>query len=214
MDDIQGMKVTENIYLCPDGKYRWIYELNMLKNPVILFTIWKIFGILILIEIAFTFILAVFEGGVSDWITGYLLSPGILIVPGIFFVLSIIAYTIVAFMYGWKYMVLFEMDEGGIVHNQMPKQFNKAQGLAWLTTMAGLMTGNFTTAGAGMLSSAKSSSASTFKSVKKVVRKKKYHLIKVNEMLEKNQIYAEDADYDFVWNFICARCTSAKIIGN
>ena len=130
------------------------------------------------------------------------------------FWLGPIAYIIVACIYGWKYIVLFEMDETGVSHNQMPKQFEKAQGLAWLTTMAGLLTGNFTTAGAGMLASAKSSSTSTFKSVKKVVRQKRYNLIKVNELLEKNQIYAEDADYDFVWNFICARCPDAKIIGN
>ena len=31
--------VTKNIYKCPDGKYRWIYELNMLKNPMIALTI-------------------------------------------------------------------------------------------------------------------------------------------------------------------------------
>ena len=30
--EIDGRKVTENIYLCPDGKYRWIYEYKMLKN--------------------------------------------------------------------------------------------------------------------------------------------------------------------------------------
>ncbi|MCR5156114.1 MAG: hypothetical protein K6C96_05500 [Butyrivibrio sp.] len=214
MEDIQGQKVTENIYLCPDGKYRWVYEFNMLKNPAILFTIWKIFGILILIQIGFSFIFALFEGGVSDWISGYLLSPGILIVPGILFVLSIIAYIIVAFLYGWKYMVLFEMNEEGVVHNQMPKQFEKAQGIAWLTTMAGLLAGNYTTAGAGMLASAKSNSVSTFEKVKMVAKKKGLHLIKVDESLEKNQVYAEDADFEFVWSYISARCPNAKIIGN
>ena len=40
----QGEKVTENIYLCPDGMYRWIYEFRMMKNPAILFTLFKIFG--------------------------------------------------------------------------------------------------------------------------------------------------------------------------
>ena len=69
MEQIEGQKVTENIYYCTDGKYRWIYELNMLKNPVILMTIWKIFGILILVQIVLSFLLEVFEGNISTWFT-------------------------------------------------------------------------------------------------------------------------------------------------
>lgn len=42
---LSGKKVTENIYLCPDGKYRWYYEFPMMKNPTLLFTIWKVLGI-------------------------------------------------------------------------------------------------------------------------------------------------------------------------
>ena len=30
------------ITLCPDGKYCWVYELKLLKNPAILCVIWKI----------------------------------------------------------------------------------------------------------------------------------------------------------------------------
>jgi len=144
MEQIQGQKVTENIYYCPDGKYRWVYELNMLTNPIILLTIWKIFGILILIQIVFSFLIDAFQGNLKGWFTDYLFTPGFLIVPGILFGISLIAYVIVACIYGWKYMVLFEMDHKGIDHIQMPKQFKKAEGLAWLTAMAGLVTGNFT----------------------------------------------------------------------
>ena len=39
---IEGRKVTENIYLCPDGMYRWFYEFDMIRNPTILFTVWKV----------------------------------------------------------------------------------------------------------------------------------------------------------------------------
>lgn len=211
MEQIEGQKVTENIYYCPDGKYRWIYELNMLKNPVILMTIWKIFGILILVQIVLSFLLEVFEGDISTWFTEYLLTPGFLIVPGILFTLSLISYVIIGFIYGWKYIVLFEMDHHGVDHIQMPKQFEKAQGLAWLTAMAGLATGNFTTAGSGILAASKSTSSSTFANVKKVIGQKSFHCIKVNEILEKNQIYIPDEDYEFVWNFITSRCPNATI---
>ena len=39
---IEGQKVTQNIYLCPDGMYRWFYEFDMIRNPTILFTVWKV----------------------------------------------------------------------------------------------------------------------------------------------------------------------------
>ncbi len=207
---ISGQKVTENIYLCPDGKYRWTYELDMLKNPMILFTIWKIFGIVIVIMLLFSFVLAVFDGDVGSWFTDFLFTPGILIVPGIMLVLSLIGYFIVAAMYGWKYMVLFEMDDRGVIHHQMPKQFDKAQAMSWLTAAAGLVTGNLPAMGAGLLASAKTSSASDFLNVKKVIKKENYHTILVNEGIEKNQVYASDADYDFVWDYIVSRCSNAK----
>lgn len=213
MAQIEGQKVTENIYYCPDGKYRWMYELNMLKNPVILLTVWKIFGILILIQIAVSFLMDVFAGDVVGWVKDYFLTPGFLIIPGIFFVLSVISYFIVAAMYGWKYIVLFEMDDRGVDHIQMPKQFEKAQALSWLTMMAGFATGSFTAAGTGILAGSKSNSTSTFEVVRKVIKKKAFHCIKVNELVEKNQVYVEDADFDFVWNFITSHCTNAKIIG-
>ena len=213
MEQIEGQKVTENIYYCSDGKYRWIYELNMLKNPVILMTIWKIFGILILVQIVLSFLLEVFEGDISTWFTEYLLTPGFLIVPGILFALSLISYVIIGFIYGWQYIVLFEMDHHGVDHIQMPKQFEKAQGLAWLTAMAGLATGNFTTAGSGILAASKNTSSTNFEFVRKVIKKKNFHCIKVNELMEKNQVYAADEDFEFVWEFITQQCTKAKIIG-
>ena len=39
----QGEKISNNITLCNDGKYRWIYEMSLFKNPTIFFLIWKIF---------------------------------------------------------------------------------------------------------------------------------------------------------------------------
>mgnify|MGYP007070339844 CR=1 FL=1 len=40
---LTGQKVTENIYLCTDGRYRWVYEYQMLKNPTVLITVLKVF---------------------------------------------------------------------------------------------------------------------------------------------------------------------------
>ena len=210
MKQIEGSKVTENIYYCSDGKYRWVYEFNMLKNPIILLTIWKILGIAALIILVFSFLIEVFDGNAAGWFTNYLLTPKVLIIPGILFGLSIIAYLIVALINGWKYIVLFEMDDNGVEHIQMQKQFKKAEGLTWLVTMAGLAAGNFTTAGAGMLAGSKNVSRTNFADVKKVKRKSRFHCIMLNEIIERNQLYVDDADIEFVWNFVRRKCINVS----
>ena len=209
---INGKKVTENIYLCPDGVYRWFYKFNMLKNPTILFTVWKVLGISFVIVIGFLLIADLAEGtihSVSE-ILPVLKIFGILL--SVFFVISIIGYLIVAAMFGWSYVVLFEMTDEYVKHIQAPKQLKKARELNKLTVLAGLMSKTSVTIGSGLLAGAKSSSTSVFKDVEVIRVRRKRDTIHVDQMLDKNQVYAEDADFDFVAEFIKARCVKAKIL--
>lgn len=211
VDQINGQKVTENIYLCPDGKYRWYYEFPMMKNPGILFTVWKVLGISV--GIVWLFMLVISMGDILRYgASSFLRLTGAFLL--ILFVLMIIgglAYLLVAALYGFTYIVLFEMDDHSVTHIQMPKQFGKAQALGWLAALAGLAGGNVTAMGAGALAASRNSSTSVFADVKEVKGERSRHIIRVNQMLNRNQVYAEDADYDFVWNFIASRCTAAKI---
>ncbi|MBQ3841322.1 MAG: zinc ribbon domain-containing protein [Ruminiclostridium sp.] len=201
---IQGQKVTENIYLCPDGVYRWIYEFKMMKNPTVLFTIWKIFGGILLGVWVFQVLLMLIDGDFS--VEGLLDSTkNIGIVALVLFVIGYIAYVIVAAQNGWKYIVLFEMDEAGVTHTQMQKQFEKAQALGWLTAMAGILTGNVTAVGIGIGSAVHNTLNSEFDKVKNIKVRRGRHTIYVNELLNKNQVYAEPADFDFVLDYITAR---------
>ena len=208
---VTGEKVTENIYLCPDGVYRWFYQLNMLKNPTILFTVWKVLGIAFGVLALFTLIVDLFQGvitSVSDILPA---MKVILILVPVFLVLSIIAYLIVAWTFGWKYIVLFEMTDTYVKHIPTPKQFKKAQALNWLTVVAGALAHKPTVMGAGMLAGAKSASTSIFKDVEFIRIRRNRNTIHVDQLLDKNQVYAEDADFDFVAKFIKDRCVKAKI---
>lgn len=196
----EGMRVTENIYLCPDGKYRWSYAFDMLKNPVILFTTWKVLALAALIVALFTAVLGVIEGGIALPDPDGMKIIGILVL--VFFVLSIIAYLVVAASYGWKYMVLFEMDEEGVMHRQMKSQFKKAEALGWITAIAAAASGRPGMAGAGVLAATRTAMYSDFRSVRKVKVNRGMHTIYVNELLGRNQVYAEDADFDFVLHYI------------
>ncbi len=199
-------KPSPNIELCPDGTYRWVYEFHMLKNPVILFTVCKIFAIII--AGIFLFILILGGGLPSDaeeW-------KDLLVPMALFFVFFMaligVSYLILASMYGWKYIVLFEMNDEGIRHIQQPKQFTKAQGIAWLTAMAGVLTGNVGRVGQGMLVASKTESLTSFDRVKGIKVLRSLDTIKVNELLEHNQVYAEPEDFDFVLNYIEQRIPS------
>ena len=190
------------ITLCSDGVYRWYYEFNMLKNPVILLTVLKIFAIIIGIGYLIMDIAAIADSGFSGLSE---VLVGELIFAAFWAALCAVSYLILAATYGWKYMVLFEMDDKGFLHIQQPKQFKKAQAMGWLTALAGVATGNVTMAGQGILAGSKMTSATSFEHVKSIKVMRRYNTIKVNEPFSKNQIYTEPGDFEFVLDYISQR---------
>ena len=207
---LQGRKVTENIYLCPDGVYRWIYEFAMLKNPTVLFTIWAVFGGIIVGIWLFMQLLALIEGDMNA--EQFLSGIGFLaVIAAGAFVLSFLGYLIVAARYGWKYIVIFEMDENGVTHKQMQHQFRKARAMSWLTAAAGLLAGAPAVAGAGINSAVHDSIHSDFSKVKNIKVRRARNTIYVNEALFKNQVYAASEDFDFVLNYISERIPAEAV---
>lgn len=186
---------------CDDGKYRWIYEFNMAKNPIILLTVWKIFALVLVgMWLIFGLTLIKQEGGV---IAAYAAEIRELAIPAaILFLLSLISYLILAGIYGWKYIVLFEMDEEGVRHIHMAKQFKKAEALGWMTAMTGAISGNLSTTGAGLLSATRNEIYSEFSKTRKMKILKSFHTIKLDGPLCHNQIYADGEDFEFVKSFI------------
>ena len=129
-----------------------------------------------------------------------------LLIPAvILFGLSIVAYIILACIYGWKYCVLFEMNETEIRHIQMEKQYQKAQALGWLTAMAGAAAGKPGAAGTGLLAATKNVQATEFSKVRRMRSLRTFHTIKLDGLLNHNQIYAPSEDYDFVLDYISKR---------
>lgn len=199
-----------NIKLCTDGKYRWVYEFPLMRNFTILFTIWKVFLIAAAVPGLLVFFLQLSDYGFLAALKALVEVLGIVL--GIVIGLSIIGYLIYALISGGKYIVLFEMGEEGIIHAQLPRQFKKAQVIGMIAALAGAASGNLTMTGAGLISASRSAMESTFKDVKKIIGSRKGHTIYVNAPLNNNQIYMEDADYDFVWNYITSRCPGAQLV--
>lgn len=197
------MELDKNtkITLCNDNKYRWIYELDMLKNPVIFKTVVAVIGI----GFGVTFLFV----AIADLIQGHFNFETIKVFVILFLVIlviGIIAYLLVAKMYDNKYIVVFEMDDKGINHIQEDKQADKGQILASIVALTGAINNNPTTAASGLLAYSKTQMYTEFSKVKKIIKNKKYNCIKLNETLNRNQIYCADEDFDFVYDYIKQRC--------
>lgn len=49
-------ELTDRVQLCPDGKYRWTYEVNLYKNPSMFYDLMKVVGI----SLGFVFAIMIF----------------------------------------------------------------------------------------------------------------------------------------------------------
>jgi hypothetical protein len=205
MNEAADSRVT----LYPDGKYRWVYEVPMLKNPSILFDVYKVLGISFGIVWLFNVVLIGCENG-YDLESLWGITSGFLVLMLVFLVIGYIAYVIVAWYYGWKYVVLFTMDEKEVVHQQMPRQVKKAKVLGALATLVGTAAGKPGVMGTGVLAASRSTSTSVLANVSRLIPCRRLHLIKVNQLLNKNRVFVPDEDFDFVYDFLCQHCPKAK----
>lgn len=201
-----GSMITDRVAMGSDGKYHWIYEMSLFRNPTFFVLIWKIFFFIILGIFAIMTIVDLSEWGTENLLNnlkffGYFIA-GMTVLVGI-------SYLIYAAIMGGKYIVLFEMDESGVNHAQLPSQARKARRIGQATMIAGALSGNLTTMGVGM-NAQRTEMYSDFRRVKKVKAYPRRHLIKVNNTLQHNQVYAADADFEFVKNYIISHCPNLK----
>ena len=200
---------SENITMCKDGKYRWVYELDMYKSTAIIKELWRVLLISGAIVMVFLFIINIMDGDLMETLRFIAQSAGIMF--GIFLILSIVGYLLFAFIIGGKYCVVFEMDEEGINHKQHQKHVKKSELIGAITALAGIAGGRIGTVGTGMLAAARTSMLTYFDDVKELEILPKEHLIRLNETLSRNQVYAEDEDFAFVADYIKNRCRNAKV---
>ncbi|MDD3214331.1 MAG: hypothetical protein PHY64_11690 [Eubacteriales bacterium] len=203
-----GTKAGNAIELIPDdhGVYRWTYEMNLLKNPVVGLTVLKIFASILAGIALFLFFLTLGEGfaeaaGVFVRMIGYGLP--------VIIVLVLLALGITALLQGGSYRVQFTMDEHGITHRQDKAQFVRARKAAGWTALLGSLAGNPSATGAGILAGLKGASKSDFRKVKSIKPRRVFHTILLRGGMEFNQIYAAPEQYEFVLAYIRAHCPKA-----
>ncbi len=201
-----------NVRRGPDGVYRWIVEMSLLRNPTVLITVFKVLGL----SLGITYLLLVgvdlFSGSLRSLEEFWAMTWPFLILAGVLLALGGLAYLIVAALYGGKYVVLFEMTETELRHIQLPRQVKMGQALGILAALSGLAGGNLGAVGLGLSTAARGGvSTSVFRQVKSLSLHPRRGVIKLRQSLSRNQVYALPPDFPFVAEFIRARCPQARV---
>ena len=119
MENAENQYRGREVQLCTDGKYRWVYEMNMLTNPVIFLTVFKIFFYIVL---GLWLVIGLFGDLIHGDVRGFLqFGKVMLIMLAIMAGLTILGILVLSAIYGGKYVVLFEMDDKEISHIQLSR---------------------------------------------------------------------------------------------
>ena len=204
----KGIELSEKVTLYEDGKYRWLYELNMYKNPSIFYTVAKVVGISAFLPLAVLLFVTMREGHSLSQIMKEMIP--VYIVIALMIPITGFSYWFVAHRYDGVYCMVYEMDENGVEFRQIDKQFEKQKVIAKLAAFTGALTGNLGLLGSALYNMTAQSAYSDFNKVYSVRSFKERNLIKVNSPFLFNQVYAQDEDFDFVENFIRDHCPRVR----
>ncbi len=189
------------------GDYRWTYRLNLLTNPVVALTLVKVLGLALLGVAAFLFLLTLGDGfAAAGTLFLQILGYGALLSLA----LTAVGLLLTSLILGGTYDVRFDMDEKGVSHTQLPRQFRRARAAAYATALLGALAGRPSVAGAGLLAGQKQMSRSVFSRVRKIRALPSLHAILLSGGMERNQVYAAPEQYAFVLDYIVSHCPRAK----
>ena len=192
------MKPDEN------GVYRWRYAVNLYKNAGILWLLFKVFSWIFAGCMLFALWLGDFKIsliGVKWSLVGYAVMIAIVT----------LSYYIYALIQGGHYTWDFEMDEKGVNAVQAPNEAKRNKVLGLLVTVMGIVTGNATQMGVGATVATRNGMYSQFESVGTIKVDRRHNTIHIRNGLFRNQIFVGGEDFDFVIEYIVARCPKAKV---
>ena len=199
-------ELSTRVQLCPDGKYRWTYDLNLVKNPTVFIDLIKVFSVITfcfwLLMVSVSLIKSGHRYRLDEFLIG---TKTILLVYAIMVFICIISYIVVIRINHGYYHLKFIMDEEGITYQQLESTTKKGERIAAAAVI--LDTDN----AAAALAAIQYEWTARYPKVRSVKTRRRRHLIKVNEILTKNRIYVDNPeDYEFVLHYVRDRCPKVK----
>ncbi|MBQ9437482.1 MAG: hypothetical protein IJU50_04050 [Lachnospiraceae bacterium] len=210
---LQDPSLPEGIFRDEQGAYHWKYNLDMRKNPAPLFAILKILWGVSLGVTLFAAILSV-TAGANGILFGIKLFFFMGFGLGAFFsLIAWVVWMVYSADYGHKYVWEYLMTEERIIVLQTPEEQEHSRAAAGIMFLLFMLDGDPSTAAAGAGALASQRVDSVWKDVRHIIADQRHDLIKVNNLLLHNAIYANPQQYDFVWRYITAHCPKAKVKG-
>lgn len=183
-----------------DGKYRWIYDLDMKKNKSILNTTIIVVLIAYCVPLILLMGIFAFEGNLITAAREVL--PIYLMVGLVLIVITYFSYMIVGHYYKWTMSFMYEMDEDGVYFKRFGDDKEKSETIGKLSAMVGMMTGNYGLVGGGINLATGGAAYSKFSKVRSIKAIPEQDLIEVNSLFLHNSVYVYQEDYDFVKEYI------------
>ncbi len=211
LDSREGLsepELPEGIVMDEQGAFHWIYHLDMKRNPVILVLILKIMFLICAGIGLFEAVLLLVDGRSFGEVFRALLII-VIGIGGLMMVLAWISWLILMKIRGGIYTVEHLMCEDRIEYLQTPEEQETSEKIKTAAFAFSLLADSPGAASASI--SGTEHMVSSFAEVRSLERDPKHDLIKVNNLLQHNQIYAYPHQYEFVWDYINYRCANAKI---
>ena len=200
-------KYGEQVTIDVDGTYRWRSERSLYSHPHELPTVYKAFGVILLVVYIFlSFIIG--SDGFDEWwdFTWHFL----LALPVVALVI-LIAYYFLCWLKGGKYKAVFDMNDKQIEHRQIDGEIKRKDVVGGMLVLAAAG-GGLSEPARGINASSKIHTITKFKDVTKIEFKKSSNIIYLYERVGKYDVFVRSEDYATVSNFIISHCPQAKIL--
>ena len=189
------MKKKSIIDLCPDGKYRWVYKVNLFTNLIHLKRLWTV--AMRVVVCAWIFVMIVLVGTYGFAVSG-LLAVTVAILKGAAIALGAIAlaYLIWAVSMKGRYCILYELDDRGIYCIRLAPQFTYERVCVYLDDYL-----SGTTGGEMLFKAEREASKvvnSDFRAVSGIRASERRNIIKLGGPFARNRIFTEGADFALV----------------
>jgi hypothetical protein len=150
-----------------DGKYRWTHEIHLLSDTTVPAAVLKVLLIACCVPAFLLLFLSILEGDFWEAL------PKLAAVIGGIFAIAVALFAIGYYLIfipimGNRYHILFEMDEIGVRHIEMPPSVKRTELISLMGVLAGMAAGSPTVVGAHLLAGPRKEMYTKFKDIRKI----------------------------------------------
>lgn len=201
---------TDRVVQGSDGKYRWYYRVNLLRNYSILLHVWRV--LLLIVGIGWPILLALrllISRHNNFKFADELLTFGLLLL--IAWAVGLLGYIIYACKYGYYFTSCYAMDEKQIYQQFTPQHVHSTKQPEGFKAILEALTSRPGMPGFGVVRvSGKWTDTTPLQRVIRMKERRGLHHIKVSLGIDSTRIFIPDEDFDMVRDFLRQHCQNVK----